>query len=512
MPPIRANMAYISLYRKYRPDSFAGMIGQKHIVRTLGNAVRNDTVSHAYLFTGTRGTGKTSSAKIFARAINCEHPLEDGSPCNQCATCRALLQPSNMDILEIDAASNNGVDEIRDLREKIKYPPTVGKYKVYIIDEVHMLTPSAFNALLKTLEEPPAHAVFILATTEVHKIPQTILSRCMRFDFRLLSVQELVGLLERILRAEGRSYQMDALRAIAQVGEGSVRDTLSICDMCVSYCEGEIRYNDVLEVLGASAPETVLALARAILRNDIKSALEQTDAVLALGKSVEMLIRDLTRMMRNILYARNCKASETSGIPQEMYAAIAHLSNETTNDRLLRAIEILIAAETDMRYSTTPSVILEAAIVRAADVSVSLDTNGILLRLKEVEARVRQAASGKDNAKPFDLQKAWGHLLNELQWNPSMRAAYTYAASVMPEQLSMQDSTLVITVNKEGDASALQYYQKEYEKILLERYFDVTKLEIRVQQPDIVVKQGVETLKQMFGDQAVTIKENQKGE
>ena len=196
-------MAYISLYRKFRPDSFTQMLGQEHIVRTLKNSILSGNISHAYLLTGTRGTGKTSTAKIFARAINCLNPNSDGSPCNECEVCKQLTQSNNMDILEFDAASNNGVDEIRDLREKIKYPPTYGKYKVYIIDEVHMLTTSAFNALLKTLEEPPAHAVFILATTEVHKIPQTILSRCMRFDFRLLSEQELTSHLVKIFDSLG---------------------------------------------------------------------------------------------------------------------------------------------------------------------------------------------------------------------------------------------------------------------------------------------------------------------
>ncbi len=504
-------MGYVSLYRKYRPATFDAMIGQRHIVRTLSNAVRNHTVSHAYLFTGTRGTGKTSSAKIFARAINCEHPLADGSPCGQCPTCLALGDVSNMDILEIDAASNNGVDEIRDLREKIKYPPTVGRYKVYIIDEVHMLTQSAFNALLKTLEEPPAHAVLILATTEVHKIPQTILSRCMRFDFRLLSSEELVQLLVRILDAERKPYQPEALQAIAQAGEGSVRDTLSICDMCMSYCTDEIRYADVLDVLGASSPDKIVDLASAIVRGDISAALGETDAILAMGKSVELLTRDLARMMRNILFARNCNRPNL-GIPKELTDRVVALSHETTNDRLLRAIEIFVAAESDMRYATSPSVVLEAAVVKASDVTVSLDTNGILQRLKEIESRVRQGASSAGAPSGFDIQAAWGHLLNQLQWNPSMRAAYTYAAGVMPEQLALEGSTLAVTVYKEGDASALQYYLKEYEKIIMERYFDVTKLEIRIQQPDIALKQGVEALNQMFGDGVVQIKETKQGD
>ena len=227
--------AYISLYRKYRPDSFSSMIGQEHIIRTLVNQIRKGAVSHAYLFTGSRGTGKTTTAKIFARAINCEHPLADGSPCGKCAACVALSQPANMDIVEMGAASNNGVDEIRYLLEKVKFAPVDGKYKVYIVDEVHMLTIQAFNALLKTLEEPPEHTVFILATTEVQKVPATILSRCQRFDFRLVPADKITALLGDIFEKEGKAYQKEALALIAEAGGGCVRDSLSLAEMCRSY-------------------------------------------------------------------------------------------------------------------------------------------------------------------------------------------------------------------------------------------------------------------------------------
>ena len=242
-------MAHISLYRRYRPISFDEVIGQGHIVRTLVNQIKTDNISHAYLFTGTRGTGKTTVARIFARAINCENPV-NGNPCGKCSACVELQKPGNMDILEIDAASNSTVDEIRDLREKVKYPPVIGKYKVYIIDEVHMLSTSAFNALLKTLEEPPSHAVFILATTDVHKLPQTILSRCMRFDFKLLSVKDISDNLKRIFDDIGKKYSEEAINLIATSAEGSVRDSLSIADMCASYAGDTITYDDVLEVLG----------------------------------------------------------------------------------------------------------------------------------------------------------------------------------------------------------------------------------------------------------------------
>lgn len=246
-------MAYVSIYRKYRPYDFDGVVGQEHIVRILRNQIKTQTIGHAYLFTGTRGTGKTSVAKIFARAVNCANAINGGA-CGECEICKELAKPNNLDIIEIDAASNNGVDEIRELRESVKYPPSVGQFKVYIIDEVHMLSIGAFNALLKTLEEPPSHVIFILATTEVHKLPQTILSRCLRFDFRLVPTQSIAARVKYIFGDMGIKCTEDACLAIAEAGDGSVRDALSIADMCVSYGEGNVDYNVVLDVLGQSNP------------------------------------------------------------------------------------------------------------------------------------------------------------------------------------------------------------------------------------------------------------------
>ncbi|MBQ7643388.1 MAG: DNA polymerase III subunit gamma/tau, partial [Clostridia bacterium] len=244
-------MSYLALYRRYRPSGFDGLIGQEHIVKTLVNQIKTDRVGHAYLFCGARGTGKTSAAKIFARAINCLSPV-NGSPCGKCEVCKALSDGANLDILEMDAASNNKVENVREIRDKIQYPPVAGRYKVYIIDEVHMLTTEAFNALLKTLEEPPAHAVFILATTEVHKLPSTILSRCMRFDFRLIPTKKIAELIAGIYDENGKEYDREAITAIAAAGAGSIRDALSVADICISYGEGKLTYRDVLEVLGAT--------------------------------------------------------------------------------------------------------------------------------------------------------------------------------------------------------------------------------------------------------------------
>ena len=304
-------MAHISLYRRYRPTSFDEVIGQGHIVRTLVNQIKTDNISHAYLFTGTRGTGKTTVARIFARAINCENPV-NGNPCGKCSACVELQKPGNMDILEIDAASNSTVDEIRDLREKVKYPPVIGKYKVYIIDEVHMLSTSAFNALLKTLEEPPSHAVFILATTDVHKLPQTILSRCMRFDFKLLSVKDISDNLKRIFDDIGKKYSEEAINLIATSAEGSVRDSLSIADMCASYSGDTITYDDVLEVLGASDPHIVLDLVQAVLSHEVARALSIVDNLSNFGKNIAVLNKDVATTIRNVIYVKNCKNAESA--------------------------------------------------------------------------------------------------------------------------------------------------------------------------------------------------------
>ncbi|MDY6151286.1 MAG: DNA polymerase III subunit gamma/tau [Eubacteriales bacterium] len=382
-------MAHISLYRKYRPDTFEGVFGQDHIVRTLKNQVKTGNVSHAYLFTGTRGTGKTSTARIFARAINCEHPV-DGSPCGKCDCCKEAANPACLDILEIDAASNNGVDEIRDLREKVKYPPVTLKYKVYIIDEVHMLSTPAFNALLKTLEEPPKHAVFILATTEVHKLPATILSRCMRFDFRLVSTELLAKNLADIFDKEGRKYQPEALRLIATAGAGSVRDSLSIADMCLSYCDEEITYDKVLEALGASDPNLICSLCGDIISSDVGAALKKINKLSSCGKNMAVLASDVAECFRNVLYVKNIKdADDELGLPKPILAKLKTLSETVANSRILLILDIFNGISGELRFSSQPQIVVEAAIARAAT-EKDVSTAAIVAGCKKLEQRIMQ--------------------------------------------------------------------------------------------------------------------------
>lgn len=379
-------MAHISLYRRFRPSTFDEMVRQEHVVRVLKNQIEQNTAGHAYLFCGPRGTGKTSVARIFARAVNCEHPV-NGSPCGKCTACRAIADGS-LDVTEIDAASNNGVNEMRDLREKVQYPPVTGRYKVYIIDEVHMLTDSAFNALLKTLEEPPAHAIFILATTEPHKIPATILSRCMRLDFKLIPAEDLEKHLVSVLEAIGKEYEPEAVSAIARAGAGSDRDMLSIAETCIAYDE-KLTYSAVTSALGAADFKTASKLTEAMLHGDMPTALYHTETILSEGKAVGVLVRDLMELLSEITIAMTCQnAQKLLALPKDLFDRIKEIADGADGRAVLRATELLGKTETEMRFASSPRILLETAIMRIAMPETELSAEALTIRLNELERRL----------------------------------------------------------------------------------------------------------------------------
>ena len=355
----------MALYRTYRPRTFDEVIGQEHITKTLKNMIMNGHIGHAYLFTGTRGTGKTSVAKIFARAVNCLSPVH-GSPCGKCANCLKLQQDNDINIIEMDAASNNKVDDIREIREKVRFMPVDVKYKVYIIDEVHMLTDSAFNALLKTLEEPPKHVIFILATTEVHKLPQTILSRCVRFDFRLVSVSALIEHLRKIFDKENVECDEESLKLIATAGEGSVRDTLSIADSIASYCQGKITKEETLRILGTTDYNLNLEFFGYLKEREVGGILALIDRMEKDGKNLAVFSKDVSRHARNLLVIKTCEnASEILNLPDDVFALFKQQADTFDEKDLIRYMQVFSAAENELRYTLSVRLLLETTCLTA---------------------------------------------------------------------------------------------------------------------------------------------------
>ena len=358
-------MAYTALYRKFRPETFEDVKGQEPIVRTLSNQIKSGRVGHAYLFCGTRGTGKTSVAKVFARAINCEN-LRDGSPCNECAVCRGILDGSSMNVVEIDAASNNSVDNVRQIVEEVKYSPTEGRYKVYIIDEVHMLSTGAFNALLKTLEEPPSYVVFILATTEVNKIPITILSRCQRYDFRRISLETIQARLAELCEKEGIEADEAALKYLARLGEGSMRDALSLLERCTAfYYKEKLDYDKIIELLGTADIKSFSKLLSYISAGDVGGCMEVIDELVSYGRDLARYVVDFTWYMRNLLLAKTGRnIADLLEVSSEQMELLMHESEAFESDELLRYIGVLSELTNRLRYAVQKRVIIETELIR----------------------------------------------------------------------------------------------------------------------------------------------------
>ena len=352
-------MEHLALYRKYRPTNFDDVVGQEHITKALKNQIISGNLGHAYLFTGSRGVGKTSIARIFARAVNCEES-KDGSPCGKCKTCQSLEQQNSLNIIEIDAASNNRVDDVRELREKVKFMPVDAKYKVYIIDKVHMLTDSAFNALLKTLEEPPKHVIFILATTEAHKLPATILSRCIRFDFHLVGLDALSAHLGKVLEQEGIQADDDAVRQMAIAGEGSVRDTLSIADCIVAYSSGKITKESVQKVLGTTDEALLLQYFDLLHKKDIGGLLEFINEIDNKGKNISVFVKDIARHSRNLLVCKTCKnPNEILALANDTFEKMKTQADEFDEKLLINYMQAFGGAENELRYTLSPRLLLE---------------------------------------------------------------------------------------------------------------------------------------------------------
>ena len=382
-------MSYTALYRKFRPDNFADVKGQDHIVTTLTNQIKHNRIGHAYLFCGTRGTGKTTVAKILAKAVNCEHPV-NGSPCNECAMCKAIQAGTAMNVIEIDAASNNGVDNIREIREEVSYRPTEGKYKVYIIDEVHMLSTGAFNALLKTLEEPPSYVMFILATTEAHKIPITILSRCQRYDFHRITIDTIAARLDELLKVEGVTAEEKAVRYVAKAGDGSMRDALSLLDQCIAFYLGqELTYDKVLEVLGAVDTEVFSKLLRKVIQGDVTGSIHILEELIVGGRELSQFVGDFTWYMRNLLLVKTSENPEEAiDVSSENMKLLKEESTMLEAETLMRYIRIFSDLSNQIRYATQKRVLVEIALIKLCRPAMETNLDSVLDRLRVLEQRI----------------------------------------------------------------------------------------------------------------------------
>ena len=399
-------MSYVALYRKFRPAEFSEVKGQEHIVTTLQNQIKANRIGHAYLFCGTRGTGKTSIAKIFAKAVNCESPV-DGSPCGACPTCKSITAGTSMNVIEIDAASNNGVDNIREIRENVAYSPTEGKYKVYIIDEVHMLSIGAFNALLKTLEEPPEYVIFILATTEAHKIPITILSRCQRYDFKRITADTICGRLRELMDKEEVEVEEKALRYIAKAADGSMRDALSLLDQCIAFYLGKkLTYDNVLEVLGALDTDVYSSLLRKIIGRDIPAVMSDVESIVMQGRELSQFVTEFIQYLRNLLFIQSADHLEDFlEVSTENLAQLKEEAKMIDAESLMRYIRVFSELSGQIKYSTQKRVLTEVALIKLCKPQMERSYDSILERLSALEIQLEKGVTVSAAAVPQEKKE-----------------------------------------------------------------------------------------------------------
>ncbi len=383
-------MSYTALYRKFRPDNFFDVKGQEHIVTTLKNQIKAGRIGHAYLFTGTRGTGKTTVAKLLAKTVNCENPV-DGSPCNECRMCKGIAAQTSMNVIEIDAASNNGVDNVREIVEEVRYSPTEGKYKVYIIDEVHMLSAGAFNALLKTIEEPPSYVIFILATTEVHKIPITILSRCQRYDFKRITIDIITERMAELMREENIEVEDKALRYVARVADGSMRDALSLLDQCISFYLGKkLTYDNVLEVLGAVDTSVFAKLLGCIRGQDVSACIKLLEEIESSGRELGQFTIDFIWYLRNLLLIKTTEdiSDMVIEISTENLALLQQEAKTMDEVTLIRYIRVFSELSNQIRYATRKRVLIEIALIKLCKPEMETNLDSLVDRIKLLEEKL----------------------------------------------------------------------------------------------------------------------------
>lgn len=397
-------MSHQALYRKFRSKTFDEVIGQQHVVNTLKNQILSNNIAHAYLFCGIRGTGKTSTAKILARAVNCTNNV-DGNPCNECEICKSILEETNMDVIEMDAASNNGVEDIRELRDKVKFMPVKSKYKVYIIDEVHMLSKGAFNALLKTLEEPPAHLIFILATTEPQKIPATILSRCQRFDLRRITVDDIVKNMRSICNEVGVEADDRALKLIACNSDGAMRDALSILDRCMTFNSEKIEYDDVNELLGIVSFDSIIKVCDYIIKKDIKSSMTLINDILNQGKDLQFFIEEIITYFRNLLLLKTTNLTENLiRITEDNIESLKKHIDKLSVDEIVLIIGKLSDTLLECKRAMNPRILFEARIINLMEIS-SMDVSALEKRIEQLENALKNGIAIKEAPRQVSRQE-----------------------------------------------------------------------------------------------------------
>ena len=424
---------YQALYRQYRPKTFDEILGQTHITTILKNQIKKENIGHAYLFSGTRGTGKTSAAKVFARAVNCLDP-QDGNPCNQCAICRGILDESLMDVIEMDAASNRKIEDIRELKEKVIYPPSKARYKVYIIDEVHMLTNEAFNALLKTLEEPPKHLLFLLATTEPERLPQTILSRCQRFDFKRLSSVDMIGGMKSITDKLGIRVEDKVMQLIAKNSDGAMRDALSLLDQCIAFEGDSVSYDDAINILGIANVDLLFDLVEAISAESTERSLFMVDHIIQEGKDIPRFLKDMIHHYRNLVIAKTSKNPEALIEWGEVDQYGEQASNLDLH-YLMSSLQELTSAESSMKWSMQPRIILEMAVIKLSNLKKELSLEERVRRLEEgmatgPEKKIQvptKAASKQEPEKPQERTKRKEEKVPDVKNEPVVEQKATVA-------------------------------------------------------------------------------------